>query len=185
MHLREASEAALPRTRRSSKRATQRDAVLLKTFQAISFRHASTFKRLVLLVGIAARCHRRETPVHGFPGCSFCRLLLILLLSAGLHADPVPIRHPQGSGHGFVVLKTLEGTRIAIGDMTQIVHDNRVTSRLVFHFLDGSIDDDTTVFTQRGTFRLITDHHIQRGPSFPKASDVLINALTEQITSHT
>ncbi|HTF66063.1 MAG TPA: hypothetical protein VK638_25590 [Edaphobacter sp.] len=123
--------------------------------------------------------------MHGFPGRSLGRLLLILLLSVGLHADPVPVRHPQGSGHGFVVLKTLEGTRIAIGDMTQIVHGDRVTSRLVFRFLDGSIDDETTVFTQRGTFRLITDHHIQRGPSFPKASDIRINALTGQITSHT
>jgi hypothetical protein len=125
-----------------------------------------------------------ETPMHGFPGCCFGLLIATVLLRVGLHADPVPVRHPQGSAHGFVVLKTLEGTRIAIGDMTQIVHGDRITSRVVFRFLDGSIDDDTTVFTQRGTFRLITDHHIQRGPSFPKASDVLINALTGQITFH-
>jgi hypothetical protein len=109
--------------------------------------------------------------------------LLAVLLRATLYADPVPVRHPQGSAHGFVVLKTLKGTRIAIGDMTQIVHGDRVTSRLVFRFRDGSIDDDTTVFSQRGVFRLITDHHIQHGPSFPKPMDVLINAVTGQITS--
>jgi hypothetical protein len=60
---------------------------------------------------------------------------------------------------------------------------DRVTSRVVFHFRDGSRDDETTVFTQRGTFRLINDHHIQRGPSFPKPLDVLIDAVTGQITS--
>ncbi|MGI8959239.1 MAG: hypothetical protein ACR2IV_05685 [Bryobacteraceae bacterium] len=125
-------------------------------------------------------------PMQRFPSRTFGLLLfLAALLRANLYADPVPVRHPQGSAHGFVALKTLKGTRIATGDMTQIVHGDRVTSRLVFRFRDGSIDDDTTVFSQRGVFRLITDHHIQRGPSFPKPTDVLINALTGQITSHT
>ncbi len=110
-------------------------------------------------------------------------LLAAALLGANLHADPVPVRHPQGSAHGFVALKTLEGRRIATGDMTQIVHGDRVTSRLLFRFRDGSLDDDVTVFSQRGVFRLISDHHIQRGPSFPKPIDVLIDALTGEITS--
>jgi hypothetical protein len=122
--------------------------------------------------------HRVRVPCHHL-------LVLVLVFSLSLHADPVPVRHTQGSAHGFVALKTLEGKRIATGDMTQVAHGDRVTSRLIFHFRDGSIDDDTTVFSQRGTFRLITDHHIQRGPSFPKPIDVLIDALTGQITSHT
>lgn len=112
-------------------------------------------------------------------------LFLGLLLKESISADPVPVRYPQGSAHGFVVLKTLEGTRIATGDMTQILRGNRVTSRLFFRFRDGSIDDDTTVFSQNRTFHLITDHHVQRGPSFPKPLDVLIDATTGQITSHT
>jgi hypothetical protein len=120
-----------------------------------------------------------------FPTGTFELLLLAALLSANLLADPVPVRHLQGSAHGFVALKTLEGTRIAVGDMTQVVDGDRVTSRVVFHFRDGSVDDDTTVFTQRGVFRLITDHHIQRGPAFPRSSDVFINASTGRITSHT
>lgn len=109
--------------------------------------------------------------------------LAAALLGVNLHADPVPVRHPQGSAHGFVVLKTLEGKRLATGDMTQIVQGDRVTSRLLFRFRDGSIDDDTTVFIQRGVFRLVRDHHIQRGPSFPKPVDLLVDALTGQITS--
>ena len=66
-----------------------------------------------------------------------------------------------------------------------MVHGDRVTSRLIFRFRDGSVDDDITVFSQRGTFRLISDHHVQRGPSFPKPIDILIDASTGQITSHT
>jgi hypothetical protein len=101
--------------------------------------------------------------MYCFPSCAFGVLsILAVLLKANLYADPVPVLHPQGSAHGFVVLKTLQGARIATGDMTQIVHGDRVTSRLIFRFRDGSIDDDTTVFSQRGVFRLITDHHVQR-----------------------
>jgi hypothetical protein len=100
-----------------------------------------------------------------------------------LRADPVPVRHAQGTFHGFVVLKTLEGETIAAGDLTQVAHGEQITSRLTFHFRDGSLDDETTVFTQRKVFRLISDHHIQRGPSFPKPLDVLIDAATGQITS--
>jgi hypothetical protein len=100
-----------------------------------------------------------------------------------LFADPVPVRRTQGTAHGFLVLKTLEGATLAAGDLVQVAHGNRVTSRLTFHFRDGSLDDETTVFTQRGTFRLISNHHIQRGPSFPKPLDMLIDAATGQVTS--
>ena len=118
----------------------------------------------------------------GFLGLA---LLAAVLLRANVNAEPVRVRHPLGSAHGFVALKTLEGTRIATGDVTQIVRGDRVTSRLTFRFRDGSIDDETAVFTQRGVFRLISDHHIQRGPSFPEPIDVFIDAVTGQITSHT
>jgi hypothetical protein len=104
--------------------------------------------------------------------------ILTLLVVAGLHAEPVPVRHPQGSAHGFLALSALDGTRIAIGDVTQVIHGSQVTSRVIVRFRDGSVDADTTVFSQRGTFRLISDHHIQRGPSFPKPIDILIDALT-------
>ena len=109
-------------------------------------------------------------------------LLAVLVFLARLHAEPVPVRHPQGSAHGFVALKTMDGRRIATGDMTQSVQGDLVTSRLTLRFRDGSVDDDTTVFSQRGTFRLISDHHIQRGPSFPKPIDILIEASTGRVT---
>jgi hypothetical protein len=124
--------------------------------------------------------------MNSFLARTFGRVFLAgALLGGSLVADPVPVRHPQGSSHGFLVVKTLAGTRIATGDATQVISGDRVTSRLTLRFTDGSIDDDTTVFTQRGVFRLISDHQIQHGPSFPKPTDVFINALTGQITSRT
>jgi len=107
----------------------------------------------------------------------------LLAAATQVSADPVPVRRTQGTFHGFLVLKTLEGATLAAGDLVQVAHGNRVTSRLTFHFRDGSLDDQTTVFTQRGTFRLISNHHIQRGPSFPHPLDLFIDATTGQITS--
>jgi hypothetical protein len=117
----------------------------------------------------------RTYPVHLF------LLLMAIRLQANLSAEPIPVRHPQGSAHGFLAVKTLDGTRIATGDVTQQVHDDRVVSHLILHFTDGSIDDETTVFSQHGVFRLISDHLIQRGPSFPKSMDVLIDASKGEI----
>jgi hypothetical protein len=103
-----------------------------------------------------------------FADCSLKLQVLVLLVAFSARAEPVKVRHRQGAAHGFVVLKNEAGVRLATGDMTQIVRGDRVTSRLLLRFRDGSIDDDTTVFSERGVFRLISDHHIQRGPSFPK-----------------
>jgi hypothetical protein len=114
-----------------------------------------------------------------------CGLFLALLLRGTLPADPVPVRFLLGSAHGFVVIKTLEGERIGIGDMIQTVHGDRVTCRVTLRFRDGSRDDETTVFTQRTVFRLISDHHIQRGPSFPNPIDFRIDALTGEVTNRT
>ncbi len=41
-----------------------------------------------------------------------------------------------------------------------------------------SVDDETGVYTQDGAFRLVQDHHVQKGPSFPKPNDVTIDATT-------
>ena len=129
---------------------------------------------------------------HSGRGCAGYRALLfraclwlftaILLQSGPLPAESIPVHYPEGTTHGFLALRTLEGKLLASGDQTDVVHGNEVIAHLVFHFKDGSVDDDTTVFSQRGVFRLISDHHIQKGPSFPHPTDVLIKAATGQVT---
>jgi hypothetical protein len=97
-------------------------------------------------------------------------------------ADPVPVRRSQGSFHGFLLLKTEEGKTIANGDLVQVGHGDRLTAHITYHFRDGSIDDETTVYTQRKVFKLISDHHIQHGPSFPKSLDMQVDAASGDVT---
>ncbi|HWR54465.1 MAG TPA: hypothetical protein VN428_25380 [Bryobacteraceae bacterium] len=97
-------------------------------------------------------------------------------------AEPVAVRYREGTLHGFLALRTLDDKILAAGDLTQTVRGNRVVSRLVFRFEDGSVDDETTVFSQQHDFRLIRNRHIQKGPSFPHPTDVSINAATGQVT---
>jgi len=114
---------------------------------------------------------------------SLILLLSSLFLSSGLlSAEPIAVRYPEGSVHGYLALRSLDGKLLAAGDLVQTVHGARLISRLVYRFKDGSLDDETAVFTQHGYFRLISDHHVQRGPMFPKPIDVTIQATTGQIT---
>ncbi len=116
-------------------------------------------------------------------GQRFAFYMAALCLVPSGRAETIPVRYKQGSMHGFVVLKTLEGSALATGEITQIVQGSRVTSRMVLHFRDGSLDDDSTVFTQSRVFHLVSSHHIQRGPFFPQPMDMLIETATGQITS--
>jgi hypothetical protein len=96
-------------------------------------------------------------------------------------AEAISVRHKEGVSHGFLVLRTLEGETIATGDLIQEVKGYEVTSELVFHFKDGSIHDETTVFSQRRTFHLLTDHLVQKGPSFPHPVEVSIDSSKGEV----
>lgn len=97
-------------------------------------------------------------------------------------ADAMPVRYVQGSFHGFLELRSEAGSVVASGDSLQFVHGDRITAETIFHFKDGSVDDETTVYTQHRTFHLISDHHIQKGPAFPHPMDVLIDAQSGMVT---
>ena len=89
--------------------------------------------------------------------------------------------YTEGLIRGFLVLRTLDGETLADGDVSQIARGERVTSRLVFHFKDGSQYEDTAVFSQRRSIRLLSDHVIQKGPVFPHPMDVSLNGSTGQV----
>ena len=71
---------------------------------------------------------------------------------------------------------------MATGDLIQGARGDRVTSRLVFHFKDGSLSDETGVFSQRGHFRLLSYHLVQKGPAFEQPLDMAIDAPTGHVT---
>lgn len=108
--------------------------------------------------------------------------VVMLLAPRPVPAEMVSVRHTEGSIHGFLALGSAEGKILASGDLIQVVHGDRAVSRVVFRFKDGSIDDETSVFSLRKNFRLISDHHIQKGPAFPKPIDVTITTSTGQVT---
>ena len=104
------------------------------------------------------------------------RTLSALLLLAALtaQAEPIAVRFRQGTTHGFVLLRTEEGKILGYGEFSELPHGDRITSRLTLHFKDGSIDDETTIYTQGQTLRFVSDHHTQRGPFFAKPLDMTI-----------
>src|SRR5271170_2692873 len=117
--------------------------------------------------------------------CSFFSALVLALLFAifvaSAFADQVTVRHTAGLIHGFLVLRNEQGDVIAEGDLSQIARGARVTSHLIFHFKDGSLNEETVVFSQRGSFRLLSDHLVQKGPAFKRSTDLSIDGISGQV----
>ena len=109
-------------------------------------------------------------------------VFLASLLPPTASAETVAVRYPEGVSHGFLVLRTVEGKSIADGDSTQVARGDRVTNHMRFRFKDGSIYEETTVFSQHGTFRLLSDHVSQKGPTFQKPMETAIDATSGQVT---
>src|SRR5437899_9080828 len=114
------------------------------------------------------------------------RMLAILLVcvfeTIPLTGGLVQLRHTEGLMHGFLALRTLDGNRLADGEMIQVPQGDRITSRLICRVKDGSLYDATTIFSQRGAFRVLSDHLVQRGPSFKQPMETSIDASSGQIT---
>jgi hypothetical protein len=131
----------------------------------------------------AAKYTRTTTPPRGrhklFRWLIACASLL---WPGALAGQTVAVRHTEGLVHGFLILRTLDGIPLADGDLIQTSRGDRVTSRLVFHFKDGSINDETAVYSQRQRFRLITDHLVQKGPAFPQPLDMSIDGASGRVT---
>ena len=93
-------------------------------------------------------------------------------------AGPVTVRYAEGVTRAFPTLRSTDNEKLAQGDLTQVVRGDRVESRLVFRFKDGSLYDETVVFSQRDTFTLVSYHIVQRGPSFPEMIDASMDRTT-------
>ncbi len=105
-----------------------------------------------------------------------------LLAARNLIAERVPVRHLEGRLHGFLLLRNLNDEVLASGSMIQFANGQRVTSELSFRFKDGSVHQETTVFSQRRMFQLLTYRLVQKGPAFKRAIDMSLNASNGQVT---
>jgi hypothetical protein len=119
-----------------------------------------------------------------------CNALLpcvILLLGATCAADPIPVHHLEGVTFGFLTLRNLDGEIIANGYLKQVAKPGSglITDDLQFHFKDGSLYRDIAKFTQRGTFHLISDQLVQKGPSFKQEIESWIDTASGKVTVRT
>ena len=60
-----------------------------------------------------------------------------------------------------------------------------MTTQLRFRFKDGSTHDETTVYTQRKTFRFVSDHVVQKGPAFKMPIESTVSASGEVTVRYT
>jgi hypothetical protein len=79
---------------------------------------------------------------------------------------------------GFLVLTDTGGSRIASGDFFQVSREGGIKSRTVFHFKDGSVHDETVVFTQQHSFVMKSYHLVQKGPAFSDEMDISLERST-------
>jgi hypothetical protein len=102
--------------------------------------------------------------------------------SASLLAQPVTVHQTEGEVRGFLVLRSEDGTVVADEDSLQTTRGNQIVYRSTIHFKDGSLMDETTVFTQSGHFRVISDHMVQKGPTFKHPMEMTIDVKSGQVT---
>ena len=113
------------------------------------------------------------------------RLLCFTLgLGIAAGAEPIPAKHKEGEVHAFLVLRDDEGKLLAHADEVIVPVGRAWRSRLTIRFLDGSLSDETTLYTQGATLHLLTDHLVQKGPSFPKPTDLTIDTAKGQVRWH-
>ncbi len=105
----------------------------------------------------------------------------ILFVAAELFAAPIEVLYPEGVSEGFVTLKTLDGKKLADGELSQLVTGaDRLASRLTFRFTDGSLYDETVTFSQKKHLTLLSYQLTQRGPAFPEPLTISLNGETGQ-----
>jgi hypothetical protein len=99
----------------------------------------------------------------------------LLVLAAAIDtaaAAQIPVRFVEGSIHGFLVLRNVDGVQLAQGDLYQIAREGAVEGHMAFVFNDGSTFDETVVFTQQRVFAIQSYHLVLHGPAFPEDTEI-------------
>src|SRR5262249_39614851 len=90
-------------------------------------------------------------------------------------ADPIAVKVQEGYSHGFVTFYAGDEA-IGHGEVVMYPRGRQMQSRLTVSFNDGSLYDETVLFTQARVFRLHRYHLVELGPSFPEQTDVSCDA---------
>jgi len=122
-------------------------------------------------------------PIFRRAVCS-CLFLLVMLALPALHADPVRVKLSQGSIDAYLLIRDESGKVIGTGESVNEPSGAAWRMKMMLKFTDGSVDEETTVYSQRGTLRVISDHHVQKGPRFKKPMDMTIDVAKQTVTWH-
>ena len=101
-----------------------------------------------------------------------------LSVYTAVHAQPIVVRFTEGTVHGFLALRSGGDETIAQGELLQVAYKDRVDSRFVLNFKDGSLYDERVSFSQRRVFTMLSYQLIQRGPSFPDTLNASMDRKT-------
>ncbi len=104
--------------------------------------------------------------IHAKPASLFF-VIAILLWSGSVEGAPIPVRLLEGNFRGFLVLRSLDGTAIAYGELSQKPTGKFIDSHMILRFKDGSLYDESATFSQEGVFRLEGYRLVEHGPSYP------------------
>jgi hypothetical protein len=104
--------------------------------------------------------------------------VLVVAALQPLTAAPVPVRFAEGVTHGFLVLRAVDGTMLAQGDLLQVPGDGEVDKRMIFRFKDGSVFDERVTYTERGVYALKTYSLSESGPSFAADTEISMTPAT-------
>ena len=120
---------------------------------------------------------------------SLVAIVLLALALSSTSSTPAPrfvkVRHPPGSLHGFLLIRGLDGATVGDGDLVQTISGDRVTGRTTFRLHDGSVNDETAVYSIRGSFHLLSYRLVQRGPAYEHPLTLEIDMATGKVAVHT
>ncbi len=103
--------------------------------------------------------------------CCLAVAVISFITSTTLFAKPIEVVYPEGVSEGFVTLKTLDGKKLADGELSQVTTGaDRLASRLTFRFSDGSLYDETVTYSQKKHLTMLSYQLTQRGPASPNRS---------------
>ncbi len=100
---------------------------------------------------------------------------------SGLEAGPIEVRFGEGTAHGLLLVRSVSGETVGHGDFLQTAHGDRVESRLILRFKDGSVHDEKVTFLQQRVFTMLSYQLLQRGLSFPETVEAMVPMLLKNL----
>jgi hypothetical protein len=98
-------------------------------------------------------------------------------------AAPVEMRLTEGVSNGFVIVKDQDGEVLAEGEVSQVATGaGRVVNRMLLRFKDGSVHDESVIFSQNHVLKMLQYQLEQKGPAFPNPIKVTLNGDTGAYT---